>query len=196
MKTLKEYITRKYVENSYRNVILKQDTPIISMFLKVGEDFGIGDGHSFSKTKTYYWNEDELYFYNQLTSKGTKEVAYVDYLASKRRSVYTDRQGNLFLMNYLTQDIEPTTIDSIEDKERKERYLKYMAKLNNKNKKDENVDIKYTFLGKNNDKKYYYGTDEKYYVDDSNMSKNEIKDDVEAKMYCDGVLAQLKKMSI
>lgn len=207
VRSLKNYIKDKFIESNYKKVILKQDSKIIDMFIEVASDFGFAEK---PKTKSYYGYSAytggyayDLYFYkHKLNKQDDKELAFVDYISPKDgyltgKSVYCDRDGNLFMLDYKDNSIIPTTRDQLDSPDRIKIYDNYMEKISKKDtktpeKQDENIE--YTFIENNGNIKYFYGTDNNFYMSDGNTSKIKINNDTEAYTMCNNILSKIKSM--
>ncbi len=205
--SLKDYIKNKFIENSYLKTILKKDSPVIDMFIEVGENFGYGDTKKeiSCKYNSYgYYSEDiaGYYFTNQILNGIKTKMAYVTYITGKDNgygtSVYMTKDGTLYKYNYSTHvgtRVDTSVLDTKELLDKYNNYLKVSLELDkDKEESKTNPKIEYMFIGDNKDKKFFYGTDNNFYMSEKNGKKVGLNKDTAEFLFCKDVWSNLEKL--
>jgi len=211
-RTLKEYIKDKFILSNYQKTILNKDNEVIKMFIDVASTFG----YSTPKVKTfstYYYNgindSSGLYFYDQMIDGKSVRLAYLDYVSYDKITdenvkknisdkygitLYTDVNGKIFYMDWSRKQLFDAKYEYIKTEDKRKQYDDYVAKLKEKEKKNEantTDKVEYAFIGELLLKKFYYGTDRKFYVSENNAPKTVINDATTDFGYCQHLLSKI-----
>lgn len=209
-KSLREYVKTNFIASSYMKTILKKDSPVIDMYIEVGNSLGYGE----KKTKTYdyYTTKSKeicgLYFYPVNINGNTKEMAYLTYVDKNDlpedknvgygMSMYVDMEGKLWVVNYTTHKGFNTDENMIKDNAKLKMYKDFLKHLEDENAKKssalkEDTTIDYLFIGDILDKRFFRGSDENFYISEKNAPKTRLEANTEDFLTCKGIWANLEE---
>lgn len=213
-RTLKEYVKEKFILSNYKKIILNENNLVNDMFIDIAHTFGYGEPKE-KITKTHYYYDtgvqdpSGLYFYEQVIQGKKYKLAYLDYVNYediKREEVkkncsecygitiYTDEYGNLMYMSWSRTNLYPAEYSDIRNDEKRIQYDEYLKSLEVKEKNnEENLldNTKYAFIGELLMKKFYYGTDKKFYMSEKNSPKTLVNDSTNDFGYCQHLLSKI-----
>ena len=213
-KTLREYVKEKFILSNYKKTILNKADVVGDMFIEVASTFGYSEPKAKSNYSSYYYStgvqdSSGLYFYDQNVGGKTIRVAYLDYInygdikdeEMKKNStdkygvsIYTDVNGNLWYMCWARSQMFPAKYEHIKNEEKRKQYDEYLKSLEVKEKNnEENLldSTKYAFIGELLMKKFYYGTDKKFYMSEKNSPKTLVNDSTNDFGYCQHLLSKI-----
>lgn len=213
-KTLREYVKEKFILSNYKKTILNTTDVVNDMFIDVASVFGYAEPKAKSTYTSYYYqsgvqDSSGLYFYDQVVSGKTIRMSYIDYIPynditdeeMKKNatdnygvSIYVDVNGNLWYMCWARSQMFPAKYEHIRTEEKRKQYNEYLKSLEVKEKNnEENLldNIKYAFIGELLMKKFYYGTDKKFYMSEKNSPKMLVNDSTNDFGYCQNLLSKI-----
>lgn len=210
-KSLRDYVKTNFIVSNYMKTIMKKNSPIIDMYIDVGNSLGYGE----KKTKTYdYYTTKSteicgLYFYPININGNTKEMAYLAYVDKKdlpegsnlySMSLYVDMEGKLWMYNYTTHkgiNVDETVIKDEAKLKTYNNFLKHLedekAKKSSNVKEDTSID--YLFIGDVLDKRFFRGSDENFYISEKNAPKTRLEANTEDFLTCKGIWANLEEIA-
>lgn len=213
-KTLREYVKEKFILSNYKKTILNTTDVVNDMFIDVASVFGYAEPKAKSTYTSYYYqsgvqDSSGLYFYDQVVSGKTIRMSYIDYIPynditdeeMKKNatdnygvSIYVDVNGNLWYMCWARSQMFPAKYEHIRTEEKRKQYNEYLKSLEVKEKNnEENLldNIKYAFIGELLMKKFYYGTDKKFYMSEKNSPKMLVNNSTTDFGYCQNLLSKI-----
>ena len=206
-KSLREYVKTNFIVSSYMKTIMKKNSPVIDMYIDVGNSLGYGEKKL--KTYDYYSTKSKeicgLYFYPININDGIKEMAYLTYVDKNDlpedknvgygMSMYVDMEGKLWVVNYTTHKGFNTDENMIKDTTKLKMYndfLEYLEK-NKKTSDKEDDSIDYLFIGDVLDKRFFRGSDENFYISEKNAPKIRLEANTEDFLTCKGIWTNLEE---
>ena len=208
-KSLREYVKTNFIASSYMKTILKKDSPVIDMYIEVGNSLGYGE----KKTKTYdyYTTKSKeicgLFFYPVSINGKSIESAYLTYIDKKDlpsecnecsgMSLYVDMEGKLWAVNYTTRkglNVDASMIKDTAKLKMYNEFLEYLEK-NKKSTAKEDDSIDYLFIGDVLDKRFFRGSDENFYISEKGSPKTRLEADTNDFLTCKGIWTNLEKMA-
>lgn len=208
-KSLREYVKTNFIVSNYMKTIMKKDSPVIDMYIDVGNSLGYGE----KKTKTYdyYTTKSKeicgLYFYPININGDTIEAAYLSFIDKNSLpdnmkqevglSIYVAMDGTLWATNYSTHKgmmIDRSMIKDSNKLKTYDEFLKYLEKEKSKKSgKVEDTSIDYLFIGDDVDKKFFHGSDNNFYVSEKNEPKTRLETNTNDFLVCETIWDKLEK---